>query len=118
MVGLKKAAVSFALATMIAAGGLGAAMFVPVRADEAPAKEVAPIALYEFKDAGNFGKDSMGNYDMKYRNEYLEGGTGPVRSSRAAGWSSTENSSFRRIRPRTCSLTSPRLPSPLKSKRM
>ncbi|MFQ9738010.1 MAG: hypothetical protein ACLR06_09930 [Christensenellaceae bacterium] len=78
MVGLKKAAVSFALATMIAAGGLGAAMFVPVRADEAPAKEVAPIALYEFKDAGNFGKDSMGNYDMKYRNEYLEGGTGPL----------------------------------------
>lgn len=78
MVGLKKAAVSFALATMIAAGGLGAAMFVPAWADEAPAKEVAPIALYEFKDAGNFGKDSMGNYDMKYRNEYLEGGTGPL----------------------------------------
>lgn len=35
-------------------------------ADDAPAKgtEISPIALYEFKDSKNLGKDSMGKYNL------------------------------------------------------
>ena len=61
--------------TAMAAGCV--AGLVPRFAD-AEAAELAPIAKYEFKDETNFGKDSMGNYDMSYRNLWLEGGTGPL----------------------------------------
>lgn len=44
----------------------------------AAGEEIAPIAKYEFKDADNFGYDSMGNYHMQYRNEWMSGGTGPL----------------------------------------
>lgn len=42
------------------------------------AEEVAPVVKYEFKDAENVLKDSMGNYDMEFRNAWVEGGTGPL----------------------------------------
>lgn len=38
---------------------------------------VNPIAKYEFKDKDDLGKDSMGNYDMEYRKQWVSGGTGP-----------------------------------------
>ena len=64
-----------AAAVAMAAGGF--AGLAPLSAD-AEVTEIAPIAKYEFKDATNFGKDSMGNYDMSYRNEWQQGGTGPL----------------------------------------
>lgn len=44
----------------------------------AAGEEIAPIAKYEFKDADNFGYDSMGNYHMQYRNHWMQDGTGPL----------------------------------------
>ena len=38
-----------------------------VKADETTAKGVNPIAKYEFQDASNPGKDSMGNYDLEVK---------------------------------------------------
>ena len=64
-----------AAAVAMAAGGF--AGLAPLSAD-AEVTEIAPIAKYEFKDATNFGKDSMGNYDMSYRNEWQQGGTGAL----------------------------------------
>ena len=64
-----------AAAVAMAAGGF--AGLAPLSAD-AEVTEIAPIAKYEFKDATNFGKDSMGNYDMSYGHAYQEGGTGPI----------------------------------------
>ncbi len=64
-----------AAAVAMAAGGI--AGLAPLSAD-AEVTEIAPIAKYEFKDATNFGKDSMGNYDMSYRNAWQQGGTGPL----------------------------------------
>ena len=39
---------------------------------------INPIAKYEFKDASNLGKDTMGNYDMEYRNKWVSGSTGEL----------------------------------------
>ena len=60
-------------------GALGAAMISSVSgsADEA-GKEVNPIAKYEFKDTSNIGKDSMGKYDLTFRNAWKAGGTGDL----------------------------------------
>ena len=70
------AALSLTAAT---SGALGAAMVSSVSgsADEA-AKEVNPLAKYEFKDTSNIGKDSMGNYDLTFRNAWKAGGTGDL----------------------------------------
>ena len=70
------AALSLTAAT---SGALGAAMVSSVSgsADEA-AKEVNPIAKYEFKDTSNIGKDSMGKYDLTFRNAWKAGGTGDL----------------------------------------
>ena len=64
-----------AAAVAMAAGGF--AGLAPLSAD-AEVTEIAPIAKYEFKDATNFGKDSMGNYDMSYGHAWQPGGTGPI----------------------------------------
>ena len=65
--------------TAATSGALGAAMISSVSgsADEA-AKEVNPIAKYEFKDTSNIGKDSMGKYDLTFRNAWKAGGTGDL----------------------------------------
>lgn len=76
--GFRKATISFALAASVVVSGLGTALLTPVSAEEATAKEVAPLALYEFKDESNIGKDSMGKYDLTFRNEWMAGGTGPL----------------------------------------
>lgn len=65
--------------TAVTSGALGAAMVSSVSgsADEA-GKEVNPIAKYEFKDTSNIGKDSMGKYDLTFRNAWKAGGTGDL----------------------------------------
>lgn len=65
--------------TAATSGALGAAMVSSVSgsADEA-AKEVNPLAKYEFKDTSNIGKDSMGKYDLTFRNAWKAGGTGDL----------------------------------------
>ncbi len=65
--------------TAVTSGALGAAMVSSVSgsADEA-AKEVNPLAKYEFKDTSNIGKDSMGKYDLTFRNAWKAGGTGDL----------------------------------------
>lgn len=65
--------------TAVTSGALGAAMISSVSgsADEA-GKEVNPIAKYEFKDTSNIGKDSMGKYDLTFRNAWKAGGTGDL----------------------------------------
>lgn len=70
------AALSLTAAT---SGALGAAMVSSVSgsADEA-GKEVNPLAKYEFKDTSNIGKDSMGKYDLTFRNAWKAGGTGDL----------------------------------------
>lgn len=78
MTSLRKRTATIALsvaAVAMTAGGI--ATLSTVTAD-AEVTEIAPIAKYEFKDATNFGKDSMGNYDMSYRNAWQQGGTGPL----------------------------------------
>ncbi len=62
------------------AAGTGAAGLAGWRTFTADAAgtEIDPIAKYEFKDASNFGKDSMGNYHMQYRNHWKENGTGAL----------------------------------------
>ena len=39
---------------------------------------INPIAKYEFKDATNHGKDSMGNYDLEFARYYVAGGIGEI----------------------------------------
>ena len=39
---------------------------------------INPIAKYEFKDATNHGKDSMGNYDLEFGRYWVSGGTGEL----------------------------------------
>ena len=39
---------------------------------------INPIAKYEFKDAENHGKDSMGNYDLEFGRYWVAGGTGEL----------------------------------------
>ncbi len=65
--------------TAVTNGALGAAMISSVSgsADEA-GKEVNPLAKYEFKDTSNIGKDSMGKYDLTFRNAWKAGGTGDL----------------------------------------
>lgn len=65
--------------TAVTSGALGAAMVSSVSgsADEA-GKEVNPLAKYEFKDTSNIGKDSMGKYDLTFRNAWKAGGTGDL----------------------------------------
>lgn len=78
MTSLRKRTATIALsvaAVAMTAGGI--ATLSTVTAD-AEVTEIAPIAKYEFKDATNFGKDSMGKYNMSYRNAYVEGSTGPL----------------------------------------
>lgn len=78
MTSLRKRTATIALsvaAVAMTAGGI--ATLSTVTAD-AEVTEIAPIAKYEFKDATNFGKDSMGNYNMSYRNEWQMDGTGPL----------------------------------------
>lgn len=78
MTSLRKRTATIALsvaAVAMTAGGI--ATLSTVTAD-AEVTEIAPIAKYEFKDATNFGKDSMGNYNMSYRNAWQQGGTGPL----------------------------------------
>ncbi|HIZ63425.1 MAG TPA: LamG domain-containing protein [Firmicutes bacterium] len=78
MTSLRKRTATIALsvaAVAMTAGGI--ATLSTVTAD-AEVTEIAPIAKYEFKDATNFGKDSMGNYNMSYRNAWQAGGTGPL----------------------------------------
>ena len=62
------------------AAGTGAAGLAGWQAHTAHAagEEIDPIAKYEFKDADNFGYDSMGNYHMQYRNHWMQDGTGPL----------------------------------------
>ena len=82
MTKLRKRVSAVTLSAALAAMAAGCvAGFVPRFANaetDAEAAELAPIAKYEFKDETNFGKDSMGNYDMSYRNLWVEGGTGPL----------------------------------------
>ena len=70
-----------AAAVAMAAGGF--AGLAPLSAD-AEVTEIAPIAKYEFKDATNFGKDSMGNYDMSYGTHWVNGGIGPLLNNGSA----------------------------------
>lgn len=78
MTKLRKGTAVVALAAV--AIGTGAAGFAGLAGGTAHAAgtEIDPIAKYEFKDAADFGKDSMGNYNMQYRNEWMAGGTGPL----------------------------------------
>lgn len=74
---LCKKVAAFSVAMTVAAtlaGGIGTLSL----GASAAVEEILPIAKYEFKDAQNFGKDSMGNYDMSYRNAWAPGGTGPL----------------------------------------
>lgn len=73
----KKVAV-FALSAVAATTGAAGAVGLKSFSADAAVTEIDPIAKYEFKDSSNFGKDSMGNYDMSYRNKWVEGSTGPV----------------------------------------
>lgn len=78
MTSLRKRTATIALsvaAVAMTAGGI--ATLSTVTAD-AEVTEIAPIAKYEFKDATNFGKDSMGNYNMSYGNYWVAGGIGPL----------------------------------------
>ena len=79
MVKLRKRLLVAALSlTAATSGAMGATMLsVSGTADET-AKEVNPLAKYEFKDTANIGKDSMGKYDLTFRNEWKAGGTGPL----------------------------------------
>ena len=70
-----KTVVCFALGLLMSAA---AVTTMENRIGAAEAAEIQPIAKYEFKDPDNFGKDSMGNYDMEYRRAYVSGATGEL----------------------------------------
>lgn len=78
MTKLRKGVAVIALSAI--AAGTGAAGLAGWRTFtvSAAGEEIAPIAKYEFKDADNFGYDSMGNYHMQYRNHWVQDGTGPL----------------------------------------
>ncbi len=79
MTKMRKGIAAIALSTVaIASGAAGVLSLKPTAARAAENDAVNPIAKYEFKDADNIGKDSMGNYDMTFRNEWMAGGTGPL----------------------------------------
>ncbi|MBQ8885760.1 MAG: hypothetical protein IJY62_05290 [Clostridia bacterium] len=77
MKGLKKRIALSALTAVMALSVFGGVALAGGEAS-ASAAEINPIAKYEFKDETNFGKDSMGNYDMEYRNAYVADGTGAL----------------------------------------
>ncbi len=79
MVKLRKRLLVAALSlTAATSGAMGATMLSVSGAADETAKEVNPLAKYEFKDTTNIGKDSMGKYDLTFRNEWKAGGTGPL----------------------------------------
>lgn len=79
MVKLRKRLLVAALSlTAATSGAMGATMLSVSGAADETAKEVNPLAKYEFKDTANIGKDSMGKYDLTFRNEWKAGGTGPL----------------------------------------
>lgn len=78
MTKLRKRVAAFALSAATVAMAAGGITGLRTLSASAAKQEIAPIAKYEFKDAENLGKDSMGNYDMSFRNEWMEGGTGPL----------------------------------------
>ena len=55
---------------------------------EDQATVINPIAKYEFKDATNHGKDSMGNYDLEFGRYWVAGGLGELMND---GTIDTEN---------------------------
>ncbi|MBQ8885762.1 MAG: hypothetical protein IJY62_05300 [Clostridia bacterium] len=79
----KKGIICSLLSALMAVSIVGAVGFAEQTAS-ASAVEIDPIAKYEFKDSTNFGKDSMGNYDMEYRNAYVAGGSGELLNSATA----------------------------------
>lgn len=98
------AALSLTAAT---SGALGAAMVSSVSgsADEA-AKEVNPLAKYEFKDTSNIGKDSMGKYDLTFRNAWKAGGTGDLLNEYVAlNEAMSVEKMFESLNPATAELT-------------
>lgn len=79
----KKRLLTAVLSMAVAVSGILSATFFAApaaKADGEPveAKEINPIAKYEFKDEQNIGKDSMGSYDLTFRNAWVSGGTGPL----------------------------------------
>lgn len=71
MTRLRKNATVFALSAAVAVTGIAGAVSVKsfsAFADEGA--EVNPIARYEFKDASNPGKDSMGTYNLRQGSAY------------------------------------------------
>lgn len=78
MTKFRKNIAAIALSAVVALSGAAGAIGLHVASAEAADSEIDPIAKYEFKDSTNFGKDSMGNYDMSYRNQWQAGGTGPL----------------------------------------
>ena len=71
----KKVLISLFVALMMLCSVFTLMDFNSVNASETV---INPIAKYEFKDKDNLGKDSMGNYDMEYRNLYVSGGQGAL----------------------------------------
>lgn len=70
MVKLRKRLLVAALSlTAATSGAMGATMLSVSGSADETAKEVNPLAKYEFKDTANIGKDSMGKYDLTFRNE-------------------------------------------------
>lgn len=78
MTSLRKRTATIALSVAAVAMTAGGVATLSTVTADAEVTEIAPIAKYEFKDATNFGKDSMGNYNMSYRNEWQMDGTGPL----------------------------------------
>lgn len=77
----KSRLLTVALSLAVAISGIFSAVFYTaptVKADGESAKEILPVAKYEFKDENNIGKDSMGNFDLTFRNEWAPGTTGPL----------------------------------------
>ena len=77
----KSRLLTVALSLAVAISGIFSAVFYTaptVKADGESAKEILPVAKYEFKDENNIGKDSMGNFDLTFRNEWKADGTGPL----------------------------------------
>ena len=71
--------ISLAVAVvMMSISTVGAVVVGHASTEEPTGTVINPIAKYEFKDASNHGKDSMGNYDLEFGRYWVAGGTGEL----------------------------------------
>ena len=61
---MKKLLIATLSVLLVSSSAVGVTAFAEERGSATEAKELAPMAWYNFSDTANLGKDAMGNYNL------------------------------------------------------